>query len=326
MADKKISQLTAASTPLAGTEVLPIVQSGSTVKVSVANLTAGRSVSATDISAGLGAVGTPAYTFTGDLNTGMWSPAADTLAFSQGGVESVRILPTGDFGIGTSTPGVKLDVAGNSTGFYAGGAIAIRDANAPGNSVLLGQASHIFGGGGSTNAALINNGAGYFAFGTASTERMQITAAGNITATTGNFVLGTAGKGIDFSANAHAPGMTSELLNWYEEGNWTPTQGAGLTVVGTYSSFGKYTRIGKQVTIVGEIVGSTSVAVSSGGVLCAGLPFATPGGTAAVFAGGLSNANVDATSLVIGSGTTLYASSAIAATTRLYFSATYLTA
>lgn len=44
MADKKISDLTAASTPLAGTEVLPIVQSGSTVKVSVANLTAGRAV------------------------------------------------------------------------------------------------------------------------------------------------------------------------------------------------------------------------------------------------------------------------------------------
>jgi len=46
MADSKISNLTAATTPLAGTEVLPIVQSGSTVKVSVANLTAGRSVDA----------------------------------------------------------------------------------------------------------------------------------------------------------------------------------------------------------------------------------------------------------------------------------------
>ena len=51
MADKKISQLTAASTPLAGTEVLPIVQSGSTVKVSVANLTAGRTVDATTVNA-----------------------------------------------------------------------------------------------------------------------------------------------------------------------------------------------------------------------------------------------------------------------------------
>jgi hypothetical protein len=39
MADKKISALTGASTPLAGTEVLPIVQSGATVKVAVDNLT-----------------------------------------------------------------------------------------------------------------------------------------------------------------------------------------------------------------------------------------------------------------------------------------------
>jgi hypothetical protein len=45
MADAKISALTGATTPLAGTEVLPIVQSGSTVKVAVSNLTAGRSVS-----------------------------------------------------------------------------------------------------------------------------------------------------------------------------------------------------------------------------------------------------------------------------------------
>ena len=49
MADLKISQLTAATAPLAGTEVLPIVQSGVTVQVSVANLTAGRAVSATQL-------------------------------------------------------------------------------------------------------------------------------------------------------------------------------------------------------------------------------------------------------------------------------------
>jgi hypothetical protein len=44
MADTKISALPAATTPLAGTEVLPIVQGGVTEQVSVANLTAGRSV------------------------------------------------------------------------------------------------------------------------------------------------------------------------------------------------------------------------------------------------------------------------------------------
>jgi hypothetical protein len=49
MADKKISALTGASTPLAGTEVLPIVQSGATVKVAVSDLTAGRAVSAASV-------------------------------------------------------------------------------------------------------------------------------------------------------------------------------------------------------------------------------------------------------------------------------------
>lgn len=49
MADLKISQLTGATTPLAGTEVLPIVQSGTTKQVSVANLTAGRAVSAASL-------------------------------------------------------------------------------------------------------------------------------------------------------------------------------------------------------------------------------------------------------------------------------------
>jgi len=51
--------------------------------------------SATSVANALGAVGTPSYTFTGDLNTGLWSPAADTLAFSTNGAESFRINSTG---------------------------------------------------------------------------------------------------------------------------------------------------------------------------------------------------------------------------------------
>lgn len=51
MADVKISALPASTTPLSGTEVLPVVQSGVTKKVSVANLTAGRAVSATTVTA-----------------------------------------------------------------------------------------------------------------------------------------------------------------------------------------------------------------------------------------------------------------------------------
>ena len=52
MANQKISELPAASTPLAGTEVLPIVQGGVTVKVSAADVTAGRAVNAASITLG----------------------------------------------------------------------------------------------------------------------------------------------------------------------------------------------------------------------------------------------------------------------------------
>jgi hypothetical protein len=61
MANTKISALTSATTPLAGTEVLPVVQSSATTQVSVANLTAGRSVS---MSAGTISSGNLAFTST----------------------------------------------------------------------------------------------------------------------------------------------------------------------------------------------------------------------------------------------------------------------
>ena len=79
MADKKISALTGATTPLAGSEVLPIVQSSTTVKVAVSDLTAGRSFDAlgmTLTSTDAGATAAPIV----DLYRNSASPAAaDTL-------------------------------------------------------------------------------------------------------------------------------------------------------------------------------------------------------------------------------------------------------
>lgn len=141
MADSKISALPASTTPLAGTEVLPIVQSSTTVKVSVANLTAGRAISATQL-----------------------------------------------------------------------------------------------------------------------------------TLTTDNLIIGTAGKGVDFSANTASAGMTSELLTWYEEGTWTPidSSGASLSFTGTANNC-FYTRVGNVVTANFMLTFPTTASTTA--VSIGGLPF-----------------------------------------------------
>ena len=49
-----------------------------------------------------GAVGTPAITTAGDTNTGIFFPAADTIAFSEGGVEAMRLDSSGNLGLGVT--------------------------------------------------------------------------------------------------------------------------------------------------------------------------------------------------------------------------------
>jgi len=59
-----------------------------------------------------GSVSAPAITTTGDTNTGIFFPEADTIAFTEGGVESMRINSSGRVGIGETNPTAPLVVAG----------------------------------------------------------------------------------------------------------------------------------------------------------------------------------------------------------------------
>ena len=115
MADKKISQLSVASTPLAGTEVLPIVQSGATVQVSVANLTAARTVAAAALTVDANSVSDAVrITQIGSGNALLVEDSANPDA------TPFVINASGNVGIGTSSPAYKLDVTGQgraTTGF-----------------------------------------------------------------------------------------------------------------------------------------------------------------------------------------------------------------
>jgi hypothetical protein len=142
---------------------------------------------------------------------------------------------------------------------------------------------------GGTNASTasitsFNNITGYSASGATGTTSTNLvfstspsittpTLAGDVNLSTGNLVQGTSGKGVNFTANTHATGMTSKLLNDYEEGTWTPNQGSGLVLVGAFSSSGTYTKVGRQVTVNFSISGATTIAITAGGVISTNLPF-----------------------------------------------------
>jgi len=177
MADAKISALPASTIPLAGTEVLPIVQSGVTKKVANNDLRP-KQIQSNATSGVLQVVG----------------PAS----------AATRVMTTPDANFSAA----RIDAAQSFTG--------------------------------------------------------------DQTLSTGNLVIGTAGKGIDFSADPSAAGMTSELLDDYEEGTYTLVcTTPGVT---TSSASGTYTKIGNRVTITGSFLISAP-GTASGAATFTGLPF-----------------------------------------------------
>lgn len=95
----------------------------------------------------------------------------------------------------------------------------------------------------------------------------------------GNILLNQSGKGIDFSATANSSGtMTSELLDDYEEGTWTPVPtSTGATF--TANAVGQYTKIGNVVYISGFVDNSLApTGTLSNAMTITGLPFTSSSG------------------------------------------------
>jgi hypothetical protein len=136
------------------------------------------------------------------------------------------------------------------------------------------------------------------------------TRTGNQTIVDGNLVIGTAGKGIDFSADPSAPGMTSELLDDYEEGTWTPAVTSNSGTATTYDLLnGKYTKIGNVVYISGSLR-PTNGTFGNGVSFCSisGLPFSAGSSLPRGTVSGLDQSNYAALQYGIGdaSGTSVY--------------------
>lgn len=206
MADKKISALTSASLPLAGTEVFPVVQSGSTVKTPVSSV------------------------------------------LDQSGTDAkVKTLTASGALAALVTSSTQADIFNGVSRIFAIGP----NASTAGRLKLIASSS---------DASV------YF-------EGLEVKANGDLSLPANNLVQGTAAKGVNFTANTPAAGMTSQLLNWYEEGTWTPAVvSSSGTITSVTGNVGRYTRVGRSITCVFNFTIADN-GTGAGALFITGLPF-----------------------------------------------------
>lgn len=172
------------------------------------------------------------------------------------------------------------------------------------------------------------------------------TFSGNVTLSTGNLIIGTAGKGIDFSINPNPGGMTSELLSDYEEGTFTPVVADAATGGNTGTAAlakGRYTKVGRLVTVTISFLDISTAGMTAGNLLFVrGLPFTSVADAFINFVGSQANSQLASTNgaiypflennlsaiyfldgLAAGSNSTIKVSGVTSGQTDLYVSLTY---
>jgi hypothetical protein len=213
MANSKISALTAATTPVAGTEVLPIVQSSSTVKLAISDLNPGLST----ITAAKGGTGQTSYAV-GDLLYASTTTALSKLA----DVATGNALISG--GISTAPSWGKIGLTTHVSGTLP---IANGGTNASSASITA-----------------FNNITGYAASGATGTTSTNL-----VFSTSPTLVTPTLGAALATSIKFGS----GAVLSSYEEGTWTPTDVSGaslsfVTAVGTYTKIGRMVYLQANIT------------------------------------------------------------------------------
>ena len=241
MANIKISQLTAAGAAL-GTQEFEVNESGTSKKVTGAQIAAfvESEVSSSPSFTGVvsfedGSAAAPSITNTGDTNTGVFFPAADTVAVSTGGSERMRVDSTGKVGIGTSSPTGLLTIGtsvprldfletGGSAGFD--NTALTRDADVFAIQTRNGGTFV------SNDYRITSNASGALTheWRIGNTERMRIDAAGQIGIGGANY--GTSGQVLTSGGSGAAPSWASlSVVNYqvFTSGSGTWTKPAGIS-------------------------------------------------------------------------------------------------
>ena len=254
---------------------------------------------------------------TGDTNTALRFPSADTVTVETGGNEVLRVTSDRDIvtqgltdhsfnndgsnakvlevsgGGGTGTYGV-LNLSGNQNSSAVVGAIKFcnreNSNSSSGSNANSRRLASIdcFADTSDSNGG--DDCGGYMRFVTKSdggggSERMRVTSSGNVEITDGDLKISTSGHGIDFSAaSGSASGSSSAVLDDYEEGTWTPTlyySGSGNATLS--EALGNYVKIGRQIHVMITITCSAQGS-GSGNAYIGGFPF-----TSGSFSGGRIN-------------------------------------
>ena len=211
------------------------------IDVTIGSGTASNTVISGKVLTADGGAGLPSHSFSGDSNTGMFSNAADIIGFSTAGTERMRINSAGQITMGSASHSDDLlyltrSGSGKIQRFYSG----TNEVGSIGNN--------------GTNLTI--NGVGALELQEGGTTRAYVESTGIHPWANNTYDLGTSGanwKDLHLSGGvvfgpASASTVSSQTLNDYEEGTWTPSISVGFNSPSYNNQYGRYIKVGKLVT------------------------------------------------------------------------------
>ncbi len=248
----------------AGTSNIPNVGAGIVI-------TTQRTTSSDDVQEGQLAFDIDGYLYHRELNATVWTAWRQLGALAQASTWSA--LQTFSAGL-TVSAGTLTAQALAATNATLSDTLILTNGGSTGGAGSIHQAANVLTLQAGTSGLNIDDDTG-------GATHLDIDASGNLTVSVGNFVVGTSGKGLDFSITSDTGGMTSELLDDYEEGTWTvlpadATSGGNTATPAAEAGF--YTKIGRSVLLNLSVTDIDTTGMTGGNdFFLQGLPFANIG-------------------------------------------------